>query len=378
MSKMAERKAISVCFLDLLHQLAIQSRAKPTEKKYLIAIINAVKEIEIHDGIAGVYNQMGRKIGEAEWDKILCGVFQIQSIEQEALTEILYYYPSICSITKEDYETLLSVNRKVSALIEEPNAKIVSDYMDAIHELPEALKRGIDRKWFFSGFILPFNAKWPSFFSKVENEMFRLYSISTSRTNTNTDRIFTASIRLGFALALHLILFGSSKVVSYGPEVVNFIVAISIVAGMAFQMWIIQTLLKNTHKLVLTGWICVLVDWFIPIGLAYATSPTYFDFGSRGLGNMAGMYVLVNMLMVWIFKKTFGMWLLKLRYSEESKYDSFGGGLWRPFSQLTPVIFFATCLSHIAFLVVLALSYKSFLDGGMGMYEAKPTENVTT
>lgn len=173
-----ERKMISVCFLDLLHRLAVQARAKPEEGRYLSAIVRAVEKIREDDGFVNDNKQVSRVAGQAMWERTLLQVFQVRVLEQEELTEILYYYPTPKSITKLDYETLIHVFGKASSLVEKPNPGLVTDYMDAIHELPEALKTQLDRKWFYRGFVLPFKKAWPDFFTSEELSVLKKYSSS--------------------------------------------------------------------------------------------------------------------------------------------------------------------------------------------------------
>ena len=179
MSAPVERKMISICFLDLLHRLAVQARAKPEETKYLNAIVKTVEEIKEKDGFADGNKRASRVAGQEIWEKLLCRVFQIKALEQEELTEILYYYPSPRSVTKLDYETLIHVFGRASSLTKNTNRRLVADYMDAIHELPDALKTRIDRKWFYKGFVLPFKKKWPDFFTSEELTSLKNYSSSS-------------------------------------------------------------------------------------------------------------------------------------------------------------------------------------------------------
>lgn len=179
MSVRIKRKMISICFLDLLHRLAVQAKAKPEETKYLNAFGKTVEEIKESDGFADGNKRTSRIAGQATWEKLLCRVFQINALGQEELTEILYYYPWPRSITKLDYETLIHVFKRASSLTENTNPRLVEDYMDAIHELPDALKTQIDRKWFYKGFVLPFKKKWPDFFTSEELTSLKKYSLSS-------------------------------------------------------------------------------------------------------------------------------------------------------------------------------------------------------
>ncbi len=69
MSAPVEQKMISVCFLDLLHRLAVQARAKPEETKYLNAIVRALEEIKANDGFADGNNRVSRVAGQETWGK---------------------------------------------------------------------------------------------------------------------------------------------------------------------------------------------------------------------------------------------------------------------------------------------------------------------
>lgn len=139
-----------------------------------------MEEIKKVDGVVGGNERPSRVAGQAEWEKMICRIFDVRNLDEEKLTEFLYYYPPPRSVTKSDYETLLFVFEKVSVLIENLNPELVSEYVDAIHAIPEALKGKIDRKLFYRSYVFPFYKKWPKFFSAGELKSLKEYSKSSN------------------------------------------------------------------------------------------------------------------------------------------------------------------------------------------------------
>lgn len=177
-----KRKLISICFLDLLHRLSVEARAlawdknlTSNDKRYLKAIVKTLEKFAEKTKVEAVWPISLKE--QPAWESFLKEIFDIKNLEDEKVTEILFYYPWQVSVLEKDYEILLLVFNKTKNLIGSGDKLKAGEYMDSIHALPDALKSGfIDRKAYFRGFFSRFLNQWPDFFNPNEIKLMKEWS----------------------------------------------------------------------------------------------------------------------------------------------------------------------------------------------------------
>jgi len=171
-----DRKLVSICFLDLIHDLLVRVRfvslrPEPSDPpgKYVSAVLKALELGKKSSEIPYVWQ--GGVSSARVWEDFIRKVFSVDSLEAEKMTETLFYYPGPVSVAKSDFETLLFFLSKMEPLVSTAEMELVSDYSDALHEIPAAFKHpGFDRVYFYKVFYSPFVKKHPRFFSPAESK----------------------------------------------------------------------------------------------------------------------------------------------------------------------------------------------------------------
>lgn len=162
---------ISICYLDLLHKLAVLVRRYPEKTSYLIAIEKVVQSIIERNGDAGEIS----KNGITKWDAFLCDIFGEDFLNSERILGTILYYPQRVSLAIDEYELLIKLFSKVK-LLQIDNYIQIIDYMDMIHEYPDVIKTyQFNRMFLWNGFIKPFIKKNPFFISKDEIKQIKYF-----------------------------------------------------------------------------------------------------------------------------------------------------------------------------------------------------------
>lgn len=156
-----QRKLISICYLDLLYELAVETRFIASNDKrmdydrYLKAIVRALEYAKEASEIEAVWPLSIS--AKEDWCRFLCKVFNVNRLENEGLMSRLFYYPFPVSVAEDDYKVLIVLFGKTKTLFENSEKMKIAAYMDMIHVIPATFKDcSINRRVFLSGYFLPF------------------------------------------------------------------------------------------------------------------------------------------------------------------------------------------------------------------------------